>query len=214
MNKALLVVGFACGLLATAAVSPVEAKTAPDKIAITGPGLSRQVELTDPAALAGFSPWSRGFIAWDRGLASQPADTGPSYTATFYLDKGDGQLSPIYVLTYRPEPSNQRGEIYLPGPGDDGYRLNIGTIITGSSDHWNPNGKWQYATNAWVVAVGGAIHNGRAGIPQPASPDPVRSTAQPGVPWIDAVFSGLAITAACTAWLWLRRKSARARVNQ
>lgn len=215
MKTAPLVLGIIIALSAAVAATPAEAKSAPDKITIAGPGLTVPIDLTDKAALAGFSPWSRGFIAWDRGLASEPADGGPSYTATFYFDpNGDGQLSPIYVLTYHPEAEGQPGEIYIPGPVDDGYRLNIGTIITGSSDHWNPNGQWQYATDPWDVAVRGAIRNAGADAHGAGNTAVIQESASGGTTWGDAIFSGIAVSAACAAWLWLRRKASGASVSE
>jgi hypothetical protein len=103
------------------------------------------------------TPARWGFIDWERGSITSPPAAETTYTASFYLKREGDDLSLIYVLRYLPDPSGGQGFIYIPGPGDPWYRLNIGTIITGSSDRWDPNGKWQYATAEWDRVVRGAL---------------------------------------------------------
>lgn len=134
------------------------AKSPPDKLTVDGPGLAEPVEITEAAELSKFSPWTRGFIAWDRGLVAVPPQTEKTYTVSFYI-----QTTKIYVLEYVPEPSNGPGYIYIPGPGHPAYRLNIGTIITGDSDRWDPNGKWHHATPEWGRVISRALRTHSSG---------------------------------------------------
>jgi len=135
----------------------VEAKSPPDRLVVSGSGLAAPVEIGEAAALASFSPWSRGFIAWERGVASgEQAWLARAYTVAFYLNSVGGG-SPIYVVHYVPDAAGGPGLIYVPGPADEWYRLNIGSIITGDSDRWNPNGRWQYATAEWDAVMSRAL---------------------------------------------------------
>jgi hypothetical protein len=53
-----------------------------------------------------------------------------------------------YVLIYAKDPVRDSGFIYLPGRGDDGYRVNIGTIIRDRQD-----GQWMSASPGWARAL-------------------------------------------------------------
>ena len=100
-------------------------------IAVSGPGLDKPVEITDRLALHPFLPWGRAFIDWGRGIIPDPAPGMKTYQVQFYLDRDE---SPIYVIEYAPEPQGGPGYVYIP-PSD----LNMGTILTGDSDYWDPN---------------------------------------------------------------------------
>ncbi|MBI3971761.1 MAG: hypothetical protein HY332_10780 [Chloroflexi bacterium] len=207
------------------------AKSLPDRIVVAGPGMVEPIEITDQASLSGFNPWTRGFIAWDRGPVAAPPPAEQTYTASFYLKNGDGARSLIFVLHYRPDSSGGPGYIYIPGPGDEWYRLNIGTIITGGSDHWNPNGKWQYATPAWDTVMRRALREHGVSLPVPDPPAPLARSNLPAAgsgavgavptpapasrltrpvlkkqPWTVALLvAGLITGLASVAWLHLRQ---------
>ncbi len=159
------------------------AKSPPTKVVVSGPGLTAPVTITDPARIAPFNPWSREFIAWDRGLVAQPPSLADAYRVSIYVDERTPS-SPAYVLYYVPGAGAAPGRIYVPGPGDPDYRLNIGTIMgASSSDRWDPDGKWQYATAGADAAIQGAIA-------QQASLLPATSTAAPEAP-LAAAAAGL-----------------------
>jgi hypothetical protein len=169
----------------------VVAKGPVDRLTIEGPGLAQPVEITDPAELADWSPWTRTFIAWSLGVAAVPPATKKSYTVSFY-DEG----TKMYVLEYVPGPSEGTGLLYIPGPEHPAYRLNIGTIITGDSDWWNPNGKWHHATNEWAGMIDRAL---KASSPQPAT--------GPTTPiWI-AAGVGMALAGVIVVLLWRSRRT-------
>ena len=129
--------------------STVLAKGTVEMISVSGPGLNEPVEITDRNSLEPFLPWSRDFIDWGRGIISDPAPGLRNYEVQFYLDRGE---SPIYVVEYSPEPHGGPGYVYIP-PSD----LNLGTILTGDSDYWDPNGKWHHATRAWGLLMQKAL---------------------------------------------------------
>lgn len=64
----LLALSFAALHLASAAF----AKSPPDKLAIVGPGLADSIAIADAASLSAFSPRTRGFVSWERGVIAQP----------------------------------------------------------------------------------------------------------------------------------------------
>ena len=125
------------------------AKGTVEMISVSGPGLNEPVEITDRNSLEPFLPWSRDFIDWGRGIISDPAPGLRNYEVQFYLDRGE---SPIYVVEYSPEPHGGPGYVYIP-PSD----LNLGTILTGDSDYWDPNGKWHHATREWGLLMQKAL---------------------------------------------------------
>jgi hypothetical protein len=152
LQRTLVKAGIAFGVVMCGVAlmqSPVVAKGPVDKIAVDGPDTDR-IEITAGDALDEFDPWGRQFIDWERGLASEPPKRGEPYTVSFYLDD-----RVIFVLKYALEPEGGTGYIYIPGPEDPDYKLNAGTIIGGSSDRWDPNGKWQYATASWAAVMPG-----------------------------------------------------------
>jgi hypothetical protein len=73
----------------------------------------------------------------------------------------------IYVLEYAHDAAGNGGYIYIPGGRHWAGALNSGTIITGSSDLWDPNGKWHHATAAWVALMA----SGGNGITPPETGD-------------------------------------------
>jgi hypothetical protein len=127
----------------------VAAKGPVDRITILAPGATQSVDMTDEDGLAAFDPWGRRFIDWDKGTASEPGTE--TSIVSFSVD---GRT--IYVLEFARDPTGNGGYIYIPGGRHWAGALNSGTIITGSSDRWDPNGKWHHATAAWVALMAGA----------------------------------------------------------
>lgn len=189
-------------------IPPALAKGPPDKLSLSGRGLAQPVEIADPASLAAFDPWTRGFIAWGRGLAANPPPLEDTYTVSFYLKRAGGELALIYVLHDAPDPTGGPGYIHIPGRGEPAYRLNIGTIITGDSDRWDPNGKWQYATAEWDAVMRRALSEHAAAAPAGGAVTPSRlpKAGAPPVLWLVPATAG-ALTAGLV-WLARRRRVA------
>ena len=141
----------ACLLQGSAAL----AKGTIELISVSGPGLDKPVEITDLATP--FNPWSRDFIDWGRGVISNPTSGLKTYEVQFYLDRAS---PPIYGIEYSPELHGGPGYVYIPRSD-----LNMGTILTGDSDYWDPNGKWHHATRDWGLLMQKALE-GRPGAGQ------------------------------------------------
>lgn len=153
MNRqgSVLVASVIVGVLAILATwSPADAKGPVDRIVISSPG-AQPVEVADGAALETFTPWSRAFIAWDRGIATAPP-IGLSTQITFVVDDTRPEL--LYEIDYVFDAKAGSGVVYVPGVGDPRAPLNSQIIMGAStSDGWDPRGKWQYATAEWDALV-------------------------------------------------------------
>src|SRR5262245_47564275 len=102
----------------------VSAKGPTLKVTIEGPGLAQPVELTSGKAIAP-NIWMGDFF---EGLAAEPPTRLPRYHVSFYAMSTEG-VKVMYGVTYVHDDATGEGFVYLPGRGEDGYRLNVGTII-------------------------------------------------------------------------------------
>ena len=178
-----------------ALASPVAAKGPVDMITIEGEKLSGTIEITNAASLYSFDPWFRQFIDWKRRRIKTPPAVKDTYEVSFHLN----ERGKIFVLQYSTDPSGGPGYIYIPGPGEPGYRLNIGTIIGGDSDSWNPNGQWQHATPEWAALMQHSIEK--------ATSVPTASDGSPNtLAWALALGILLLVSAVTMASLRLRRR--------
>ncbi len=188
---------IAAALVACLALaSPAAAKSPVDMITIEGQGLPHPIEITDAESLEPFNPWFRQFIDWKRRRIKTPPEIEETYEVYFHLN----ERGKIFVLHYSTDPSGGPGYIYIPGPGEPGYRLNIGTIITGDSDSWNPNGQWQHATPEWATLIQQAVG-------EPSSSQPNTDGTPAPMAWALALGALVLICAAMVS-LRLRRKPA------
>ncbi|MAG35100.1 MAG: hypothetical protein CL878_02475 [Dehalococcoidia bacterium] len=163
----------------------VFAKGDPNKITLTGPGLAHPIEITDRMFLSLSDPWTRPFVDWGRGLVAEPPLVEQTHTAFFYLEVAERNYCPrregtscvIYVLHYYPDPAGGPGYLYFPGGGEPWHELNMGTIISGDSDRWDPNGKWHHATAEWDEAIQLALREHGGGTLMSDSPVLAAETA-------------------------------------
>jgi hypothetical protein len=120
------------------------------KIVIEGGDLKAPIVITDPTVLAKFSIWSgpmtstnddTGFIVdWRKGLlqpkgnATSPPAELPRYQVSFYAKLSTVRLA--YVVFYEYVPATQRGYVYVAGPDEPSYSLNVATAYHGVEGHW------------------------------------------------------------------------------
>lgn len=140
------------GLLTTALtlglVGALHAKGATVKLTITGTTLTQPLELTDPVLLASSNVFEGSFLGTQR---IQPDPSLPRYRVSFHVQpprwmKRDVEVK--YVVLYAKNAQTGEGFIYLPARDEDGYRLNIGTILRDGRD-----GTWQAASPTWANAL-------------------------------------------------------------
>ena len=143
MNRFWVVVLPVVVVLFTTVVS-VHAKAPTVRLTIVGPGLAQPVELASPDAVAA-NVYEGNFIAT---RTSAPDPGLPRFIVSFFAGN---PVRMMYVVQYVRSPKTGRALIYLPGPGDDGYRLNVQTILRGQE------GEWHVADVAWSNAVAKAL---------------------------------------------------------
>ena len=144
-------------LILLAGVPLAYSKGSPDLILVSGGGLTQPVEITNPAELKAFDPWTGQFADWKQKSLTDAPCFRRSLGVLFYmkwpgrkssLDRGD--LKMIYATRYCATDLN--GYFYLPGPSELQYRDNSSTIMRGEAD-----GKWYPATPGWNSLLSDAL---------------------------------------------------------
>jgi hypothetical protein len=144
------------------------------KISIEGGSLKAPITLTDPQVVATFNVWSGpgtfardlsktkicppdssrevksyapSFVVdWPKGIVAAPSQALSRYKISFWSSNDPGKLA--YVVTYVFDPAFKQGYIYLPGAGDDGYRINTGSLARWVGDT-EVEGNWFRSWTAW-----------------------------------------------------------------
>jgi hypothetical protein len=101
-----------------------------------GPGTSSG--RTGPQSLA---DWSAGSVEPPVGLSAA--------RVTLFCGDRSATAAPCHVVDYAYDERHKRGYIYLPGSGQDGYRLNVRHVFRGVEGHWFNS------TREWDVLVAG-----------------------------------------------------------
>jgi hypothetical protein len=125
------------------------AKSETFKLEISGPGLTRPLDITEPEILNRFSIWGSPGIDWSRGNVAGPLQV-EGYTVTFH-QRGREPMHDWhrrYVISYRIDAATGEGYIYLPGPDDgDVYERNTFSILR------EVEGNWFHASEEWEEFV-------------------------------------------------------------
>lgn len=153
---------------ALAAPDSASAKAGIVKIEINGAALDSPLEITDPAVIREFSIWigpgvrindkpahldpgnTRGmFIDWPKGIATQHPKALQRYDVRFHLEYtgAPNEVHRTYAVKYEFDPEGEGGYIYLPGPSEHDFRMNVYSIGHGVE------GNWFYSTPAWEKLV-------------------------------------------------------------
>lgn len=140
-------------LVVALALSPsASAKAETVKLTVSGAELAKPVELTDPEAIAA-DVFAGNFAEWNRQRVESPDARLPRYMIELHLRPPRTTASRImYVVTFVWDAENEEGLVYLPGPGERSYNLNISTI-----DRAGRDGKWHYADPRWSRAITEAL---------------------------------------------------------
>jgi hypothetical protein len=147
------VVGLA---LAAGFVAPVFAKGLTVKLTVTGPGLPRPTDVTDPPAILP-NVWAGDFVDWHTGPVEEPARELSRYLIKFHVALARSETRMMYVVIYVWDPTARRAVVHLPGRGDEWYRLNVRTILRDGQD-----GQWFYASEGWGRAIRRSLVRSRA----------------------------------------------------
>ncbi len=163
----------------------------PDKITLSGDGITGTVSVTDPVLLTSFSPAQ--FMGFEqRSPIKPPVHTGLGIELTRYYNNS-GVPASFWTqgfdhMRYYPGASGQPGYIYYEGPVSDEAR----TYADGMN-FWQRDGKWFALTSAEQDEMGRLLAAAN-GNPQnsSAAPPPFASPAEPPVSGLTAILSALA----------------------
>ena len=148
---------FCCFVLAFAAASiALEAKGPTVKLTLTGPGLAAPIEIVDPAILEASNIFAGSFLG--ETVNAAPPVTEPIYTVSF--DVQPPQNKPVrtaYAVSVARDPRTGTWWLYLPGRGEAGYGLNVGSILRDGQD-----GHWHRPPHAWASALARYLPNSRS----------------------------------------------------
>ncbi len=134
------------------------AKGRTTRIVIEGPELSKPIEIMDPKTLANFNVWTGPgtfstqqpglkvdaasfIIDWYQGSIAEAPKGLHKYQVSFYSEEQSNR--PIYVVFYAVTRTSEPGYVYLPGKGEEWWRLNVTSIMRGVE------GKWFHAWSTW-----------------------------------------------------------------
>lgn len=129
------------------------------RIAIAGADLTKSVAVTDRNILDRSNVYAGAFL----GPVTDPVDPAwPRYGVTLVVEPRTPMpgLAPTgvfkpYVMLYALDPATGQGFLYLPGRGEDGYRLNTNLIIRDGHD-----GRWHQADPTWAGLLNGYLPRG------------------------------------------------------
>ena len=131
------------------AVAMSDPQRMPDMILISGGELKHPVEITDPALLQQFDPWTAGFVDWERPISG--GDLGWEYEIV-YFKRGIESTTPydrdgltmIYGMRYCIDKDGGPGSVFLAGRDDKFGPENVRMVWDGTYA-----GRWSRSTTAW-----------------------------------------------------------------
>lgn len=127
----------------------VAAKGTTVKLVVSGGHLDSAIEITGKDVVFA-NPWGDAFVREWKAIPPPPPGT-PRYQVSFYEELAPRNVKMMYVVEYSRSPKGD-GAIYLPGHGDERYRLNVSTILRDGQD-----GQWFPASDEWERTVGSRL---------------------------------------------------------
>ena len=135
--------------LGVSLVQPVHAKGPTVRLVVTGASLVEPLDVTDPEVLGRSGVYGGTFLG---DLVAEPDRSLSRYRVFFHVELPkwlNAGVQVKYVVTYVTDPRTGTSFVYLPGRGEDGYWLNVRTIIRDGRD-----GAWHKASDQWAAALG------------------------------------------------------------
>jgi hypothetical protein len=125
------------------------------KLTVTGPGITRPIDLTEQDAINA-NAWAGNFLDRRSGMVDAPTISLPKYTVHFYVDGSTrGEMVLVYVVYYVWDTERDRALIQIPDVSDTWYRLNVATISRCCE------GRWFYASPGWGDVIRAALSKGK-----------------------------------------------------
>ena len=128
----------------------LQAKGSTVKLTLTGPGLAAQIEIVEPVILDGSNVYAGSFLG--ETVQAVPSVEKPIYTVSFHVQSPEWMrrpVRPMYAVSVARDARTGALWLYLPGRGEAGYALNVGTILRNGQD-----GHWHRPPLSWAAAIG------------------------------------------------------------
>lgn len=126
--------------------SPLAAKGKTTKIVIQGQDLSMPIEIADANRVEKFQIWtgpgtssnqSQSFIVdWSAGPIKELPKDVKHYEVSFYVNEHHLDERVAYVVIYAVDLSTKSGYVYIPGPSDKYFNLDVHAIQRGVEGNW------------------------------------------------------------------------------
>lgn len=146
-----ILTAFVCAAALVTIAVPAFAKGPTVALTVSGPSLASPVVVTNQEALAA-SVWGGEFANWGAGSVAAPSSELARYTVQFHVRPPRSDVKIMYVVTYVWDAAAREAFVHLPGRGEDGYWLNVGTILRDGHD-----GHWFRASDIWGRAIRQAL---------------------------------------------------------
>ncbi len=147
MRETLLVFSLVALPMLLCTTEAASAKSPTVKISISGGGLTRVIEITDPQILALSNIWSATFLDLSRSPENHAPQGVYPYELWFYAKLAENDVRKMYVGFYYPNSSIEQGLIYLPDQ-EPVWSLNSSAILRKRLD-----GKWNYVSPKWESLI-------------------------------------------------------------
>ena len=122
----------------------LEAKGPTVKLTLTGPGIAAPIEIAEPDILAGSNVFAGTFIG--ETVLAAPQVKVARYTVSFSVQPPQNRpVKTAYAVSVARDVRTGALWLYLPGRGETGYGLNVGTILRDGQD-----GHWHRPPSAWA----------------------------------------------------------------
>jgi hypothetical protein len=148
MNSPLLRSSLAVAIVAMCLAATLQAKGSTVRLTVTGAALPAPIDITDSQLLLSSNVFEGSFLGPRR---NEPPTSLPRFRVSFHVESPAWMKRGVevkYVVVYVRDPRGGEGLIYLPGRGEEGYGINVGTILRDGRD-----GVWQSASQQWADAL-------------------------------------------------------------
>lgn len=112
----------------------IDAGAEPSRI-LESPELGEQVSIWNGPGTSSDRTSARSLADWSRGVVEPPAGL-PGVRVTLFCGVARASLAPCQVVKYAYDAQTKRGYIYLPGPTEEGYQLNVRHVYRAVEGHW------------------------------------------------------------------------------
>ena len=115
---------------------------------IESPELAKRFSIWNGPGTSSDQTTSQSLADWSPGIVTPSTGLKTARIVIFCRDER-AALEPCHVVTYTYDAQRKRGYVYLPGPAEEGYRLNVRHVFRGVEGHWF------HSTPQWDALIAG-----------------------------------------------------------